>query len=90
MINSDFKYKVKLVPGKMKKGSVAKASVQLFARGATTTPAEKDLIKALNDNELVLALIGDCKMSAPGLNAGGEGGGGGGKGGKKPKPAADD
>lgn len=60
-----FKYKVKLTPGPMKKGKAAKLAVDLFMK--TTDVKEKSLMKGFTDNELVSAMIGDVKVSTPGL-----------------------
>lgn len=68
------KYRVKLVPGPLKKGKAAQAALQAFAGQAKAfgTARERDLIKALADAEVVQTIIGNVKVQAPG---GGEGGG---------------
>jgi len=65
-----FKYRVKLTPGVAKKGKAAKAAVEVFCRdGGGCSATEKALIKALTDPEMVAIMIGDCKVSAPGLQS---------------------
>jgi hypothetical protein len=61
----NFKYKVKLTPGPMKKGKAAKLAVEIFLKSADLK--EKSLMKGFTDNELVSAMIGDVKVSTPGL-----------------------
>ncbi len=60
-----FKYKVKLTPGPMKKGKAAKLAIDLFMK--SNELKEKSLMKGFTDNELVSAMIGDVKVSTPGL-----------------------
>mmetsp|Transcript_67624 Transcript_67624/g.126567 ORF Transcript_67624/g.126567 Transcript_67624/m.126567 type:complete len:151 (+) Transcript_67624:1483-1935(+) len=66
---SKYKYRVKLTPGEGKKGRTGKQALEIFARMKECTPREKDLIKMVSDNEVVQTIIGDVKMSTPGLNA---------------------
>ncbi|KAG0288621.1 hypothetical protein BGZ96_007604 [Linnemannia gamsii] len=107
-----YKYKVKLIPGTMKKGKAVKTAVNHFLvningnnsasstlsersaveggglSGAELREAEaaleareKELIKMLKDEESINAMIGKCKVSAPGVEASKKkSGGGGGKG----------
>jgi len=63
----DYKYKVKVTPGNEKKGTAIKTSTSLFLRVEGATEKEKDLIKSLTDQEWGLALISNCKISAPGV-----------------------
>ncbi|KAF9213412.1 hypothetical protein BGZ59_005383 [Podila verticillata] len=101
-----FKYKVKLIPGTMKKGKACKTAVNHFlmnvntAGGPTERRApggatenkeeaalearERELIKMVKDEEMIGAMLGKVKISAPGVEAAKKKGGGGGaaKGGK--------
>ncbi|KAG0340587.1 hypothetical protein BG004_006345 [Podila humilis] len=105
-----FKYKVKLIPGTMKKGKAVKTAVNHFlmnvntstGSGSTTASAsastnkenkdaeaaletrERELIKMVKDEEMINAMLGKVKISAPGVEASKKkgGGGGGAKGGK--------
>ena len=65
----NFKYRIKLTPGPMKKGKACKQAVDLFARMKECLPNEKPLLKALSDPEMVAIMIGDVKLSMPGLFA---------------------
>ncbi|KAJ1435197.1 hypothetical protein B484DRAFT_359243 [Ochromonadaceae sp. CCMP2298] len=62
-----FKYKVKLTPGAGKKGKVARQALELFAAAKECSEAERGLIKALTDAEVVAVMVGDVKLSMPGL-----------------------
>ena len=64
---SSFKYKVKLTPGTGKKGKSAKQAVDVFTRMKECSSAERSLMRALTDPEMVAIMIGDVKLSMPGL-----------------------
>jgi hypothetical protein len=64
----NFKYKVKLTPGTAKKGKTAKQAVELFTYSKECNATEKALIKGLQDTEMVATMIGDVKLSMPGLH----------------------
>jgi len=51
----------------MKKGKAAKQSIELFVRSKDCSTSEKNLLRALNDPEMVAVLLGDVKISMPGL-----------------------
>lgn len=61
------KYVVKLTPGTGKKGKSAKHAVEVFLNSKDCTPQEKSLMKGLTDPEMVAIMIGDVKVSVPGL-----------------------
>jgi len=87
----NFKYKVKLTPGTIKKGKACKNAIEVFVNSknyAVPSPAsetsrvssssngieqlestnkERALIKGLTDPEMVAIMIGDVKLSMPGL-----------------------
>eukprot|EP00897_Mesotaenium_endlicherianum_P003139 jgi/Mesen1/2853/ME000174S02111 len=63
----NYKYRVKLTPGSAKKGKAAKTAVDLFMRMPETTAREKELMKAVTDPEIIGAMIGNVKLTAPGL-----------------------
>ena len=63
----DFKFRVKLTPGTVKKGKAAKQAADIFQKQPITTDKEKCLLKTLSDPEMVAIMIGDCKLSMPGL-----------------------
>ncbi|KAG0033921.1 hypothetical protein BGZ82_005920 [Podila clonocystis] len=105
-----FKYKVKLIPGTMKKGKACKTAVNHFLMNVNTASGpserrpgggaayaggenkeeaalearERELIKMVKDEEMIGAMLGKVKISAPGVEAAKKKGGGGGgpKGGK--------
>jgi hypothetical protein len=61
------KYVVKLTPGTAKKGKTAKYALEVFTNSKECAPQEKSLIKGLTDPEMVAIMIGDVKLSVPGL-----------------------
>jgi len=67
----DYKFKVKLVPGGDKKGKIAKSILNVYLNHPDATAQEKDLIKALQEPEVLMALISDCKLQLPGAAGGG-------------------
>ncbi|RYR12520.1 hypothetical protein Ahy_B04g070039 isoform A [Arachis hypogaea] len=62
-----YKYRVKIIPGSLKKGKAAKTAMNLFSHMSEATNREKELMKACTDPELVAAFIGNVKISAAGL-----------------------
>lgn len=62
-----YKYRVKLTPGNAKRGKAAKTAMNVFVHMPEATPREKELMKAMNDPELVAAIVGNTKVTAPGL-----------------------
>ncbi|KAL1359000.1 uncharacterized protein [Arachis hypogaea] len=62
-----YKYRVKIIPGSLKKGKAAKTAMNLFSHMSEATSREKELMKACTDPELVAAFIGNVKISAAGL-----------------------
>jgi len=64
---NNYKYKVKLVPGGMKKGKAVKTVMSLFLGNKEIPEAEKALLKSMSDAELVSAMIGNVKIGAAGF-----------------------
>lgn len=62
-----YKYRVKLVPGTVKRGKAAKTAMNLFSHMAEATSREKELMKACTDPELVAAIMGNVKITSSGL-----------------------
>ncbi|XP_075104545.1 uncharacterized protein LOC107781168 [Nicotiana tabacum] len=62
-----YKYRVKLVPGTVKKGKAAKTAMNLFSHMPEATSREKELMKACTDPELVAAVKGNVKITSAGL-----------------------
>ncbi|CAI9118907.1 OLC1v1020534C1 [Oldenlandia corymbosa var. corymbosa] len=63
-----YKYRVKLVPGTVKKGKAAKTAISLFGHAPEATVREKELMKACTDAELVAAILGNVKVTAAEFN----------------------
>ena len=69
------KFRVKLVPGPLKKGKAGQAVLHELGRqaklsgagqgpdGTTVTKREADLLKALGDTEIVQCIAGNCKIA---------------------------
>jgi hypothetical protein len=63
---SQYKYKIKLIPGAMKRGKAAKQCLELFVKNAKTDNRDSDLIKLMTDNEVIQVLCGDVKIAVAG------------------------
>mmetsp|Transcript_45023 Transcript_45023/g.72323 ORF Transcript_45023/g.72323 Transcript_45023/m.72323 type:complete len:246 (+) Transcript_45023:294-1031(+) len=84
---SDYKFKAKVVPGKMKKGKAVKACIESFTRMPICTVTEKSIMRGMDENKMVAVMISNSKVVLVGPGSG-KGGGGGRrhhKGGKKKK-----
>lgn len=66
---ANYKFKVKLTPGTGKKGKAAKTAVAIFLKDRTITPREKDLLKAVKDDQMARNFPGKVKLSAPKLQS---------------------
>ncbi|XP_035449227.2 ribosome quality control complex subunit NEMF homolog [Spodoptera frugiperda] len=64
----NYKYKVKLTPGTGKRGKAAKTAVQVFLRDKAGTAREKDLLKAVKEENIARNFPGKVKLSAPQLH----------------------
>ena len=63
-----YKYKVKLTPGRQKKGKAARSAMEMLLRGTAEVSArEKELMKAVTDAEMVGPMVGPVQVSMPGL-----------------------
>eukprot|EP00898_Chlorokybus_atmophyticus_P002379 jgi/Chlat1/3141/Chrsp21S03365 len=62
-----FKYKVKLTPGSQRKGKAAKQALEVFIRSPDVLPREKELMRVVQEPELVQVMVGNVKVSTPGL-----------------------
>lgn len=65
--NSSCRYKVKLMPGTNKRGKAAKTALNIFLQDRAATQREKDLLKAVKDEQLARNIPGKVKLSAPRL-----------------------
>ncbi|KAJ6901226.1 hypothetical protein NC651_019084 [Populus alba x Populus x berolinensis] len=52
-----YKYRVKVIPGTVKKGKAARTAMNLFSHMPEATSREKELMKACTDPELVAAIV---------------------------------
>ncbi|XP_063538930.1 ribosome quality control complex subunit NEMF homolog [Cydia strobilella] len=64
----NYKFKVKLTPGNSKRGKAAKTAVVVFTRDKTCTPRERDLLKAVKEENVARNFPGKVKLSAPQLH----------------------
>ncbi|CAM0135522.1 hypothetical protein VKS41_005168 [Umbelopsis sp. WA50703] len=69
-----YKYKVKLVPGAMKKGKAVKQCETLFLNHTEGTLREKELIKSVPDMESIGTMISKVKVLSPNIEADKKGG----------------
>ncbi|KAK6182203.1 hypothetical protein SNE40_009935 [Patella caerulea] len=64
---TNYKYKVKALPGNTKRGKATKSALNMFITDKTATPREKDLIKILKDVDISRNLPGKVKLQAPNI-----------------------
>lgn len=64
-----FKYKVKVIPGTNKRGKAAKTSLGIFMHDKRASQREKDLLRALKDQDYARNVPNKVKISAPNMNA---------------------
>ncbi|CAH2044781.1 unnamed protein product, partial [Iphiclides podalirius] len=64
----NYKYKVKLSPGTGRRGKAARTALQVFLRERTATPRERDLLKAVKEENVARNFPGRVKLSAPQLH----------------------
>ncbi|WAR18853.1 NEMF-like protein [Mya arenaria] len=64
---TNFKYKVKLLPGSTKRGKAAKLALNMFQQDRLITSREKDLVKILKDVDMSRNIPGKVKVTAPNL-----------------------
>lgn len=64
-----FKYKVKVIPGANKRGKAAKACLGMFLHDKTATQREKDLLRALKDQDYARNIPNKVKISAANLKS---------------------
>ena len=58
---------MKLTPGTGKRGKAARTALNMFLRDRQATGHEKDLLKAVKDQDLARNIPGSVKVSAPQL-----------------------
>ncbi|CAK1547486.1 unnamed protein product [Leptosia nina] len=64
----NYKFKVKLTPGTSKRGKAAKTAIQVFLRDKAASAREKDLLKAVKEENVARNFPGKVKLSAPQLH----------------------
>jgi hypothetical protein len=62
-----YKYRVKLTPGRQKKGKAGKQAVDMLCALPEASSRERELMKAVNDTELVGGMVGLVHVSMPGM-----------------------
>ena len=62
-----YKYKVKLVPGTLKRGKVLKLVLDIFKSQKNMLDQEKNLIRSILDKDAILQISGPSKVQASGL-----------------------
>ena len=73
---SQYKYRVKLTPGSVKRGKASKQSVEMFLHNENGkkkqvdegTKRDQALIKLVNENEWVQTMIGDVRITSAGAS----------------------
>lgn len=63
---SQYKYRIKLIPGALKRGKAAKQCIEIFLKSSKPENRDSDLIKLMSENEVVQVLCGDLKIAMPG------------------------
>uniref|UniRef100_A0A8D8LLF6 Nuclear export mediator factor NEMF homolog n=2 Tax=Cacopsylla melanoneura TaxID=428564 RepID=A0A8D8LLF6_9HEMI len=61
---TNYKYKVKLIPGTGKRGKASKTAQNIFLKDKNASAREKDLIKSVKDEVLARNIPGKVKLSA--------------------------
>lgn len=62
-----FKYKVKIIPGNHKRGKAAKSCLGLFLHDKNASQRERDLLRALKDQDYARNIPNKVKISAPNM-----------------------
>lgn len=65
----NFKYKVKVIPGSNKRGKAAKSCLSMFMHDKRALAREKDLLRAVKDQDYARNIPNKVKVSAPKMNA---------------------
>ncbi|KAF2073867.1 hypothetical protein CYY_004827 [Polysphondylium violaceum] len=66
---NNYKYKVKLTPGHLKRGKAAKQAAQVLLQSIGMTKREKELIKNIKDEDLTSNMLADVRLHAPNILA---------------------
>lgn len=65
----NFKYKVKVVPGSNKRGKAAKSCLTMFLHDKRANQRERDLLRALKDQDHARNIPNKVKLSAPNMKS---------------------
>ena len=72
---SQYKFRVKLTPGSVKRGKASKQCLEMFLRSDNdkkgvddSTKRDRELIKLVNENEWVQQIIGDVRITSAGAS----------------------
>lgn len=63
----DNRFKIKLVPGGLKKGKAARNILHFFINSGELSEVEKPLVRSVPEQELINALLGNVKLAGAGL-----------------------
>eukprot|EP01098_Paradermamoeba_levis_P004852 TRINITY_DN2072_c0_g1_i3.p2 TRINITY_DN2072_c0_g1~~TRINITY_DN2072_c0_g1_i3.p2 ORF type:complete len:127 (-),score=44.60 TRINITY_DN2072_c0_g1_i3:133-513(-) len=63
----NYKYKVKLTPGHLKRGKAVQTILAVFNKMPEAIQKEKDLLKNINEADLNNTIISNSKINMPGL-----------------------
>jgi hypothetical protein len=66
---TDFKYKVKLTPGQLKKGKAVQLALSIFKSMESMSQKERDLLNAIPDTDLINQMMAKVKLSAPNMES---------------------
>lgn len=64
---SSYRFKVKLQPGNLKKGKIAKTAIGLFLAQPEVSEREKELLRVLPENVSIMQALGNCRLQAAGV-----------------------
>mmetsp|Transcript_45288 Transcript_45288/g.52061 ORF Transcript_45288/g.52061 Transcript_45288/m.52061 type:complete len:1080 (-) Transcript_45288:383-3622(-) len=64
----NYKYKIKILPGSMKKGKAIKEIVNLYSNHSDILAGEKEAIRLINETEYSGALLSGIKLAVSGAN----------------------
>jgi len=65
----NFKFRLKLIPGSMKRGRAAKTALESMMRSPGCNEAEKEIMRLIPDNDLIQTMAASVKIMGPGINA---------------------
>ncbi|KAI7842328.1 hypothetical protein COHA_003968 [Chlorella ohadii] len=66
-VMTSYKYKVKIIPGTLKKGKAVRQASELLLKSGDVTQRERDLVRAVPEPEAIGVLCGTVKIQSAGL-----------------------